>query len=136
MKGICFTTDVDTMLNHMNNARYFRELDLARIDFYLRSRLYDEVVRNKGQIVLANANIRFRKFIPLFSRFKISTKVLYWRDDSLFLEHKFIGSKGIVHAILICQQKFIKCSGENVMEALMTKGSTILTKPEVPQEVS
>lgn len=124
------------MLNHMNNARYMRELDLARIDFYLRTRLYDEVRKNRGQIVLANANIRFRKFIGVFSRFKITTKVLYWNEDSLFLEHKFIGSNGVIHAILLCQQKFIKCSGEDVMNALLKHGDPVLTKPEMPMEVS
>jgi acyl-CoA thioesterase FadM len=134
--GVCLTRDIDTMLNHMNNARYFRELDLARIDFYLRTRLYDEVRKNRGQIVLANANIRFRKFIPVFGRFKISTKVLFWNDDALFLEHKFVGGNGVIHAVLLCQQKFIKCSGETVMNALLGRGDPVLTKPEMPLEVS
>lgn len=134
--GICLTRDVDTMLNHMNNARYFRELDLARIDFYLRTGLYDVVRKNHGQIILAAANIRFRKFIRVFSRFKITTKILYWNDDSIFLEHKYIGVNGVIHAILLCQQKMVKCSGEAVMEELLKKGTTMLAKPEMPMEVS
>lgn len=124
------------MLNHMNNARYLRELDLARIDFYLRTGLYDEVRRNKGQIVLFNANVRFRKFIPIFGKFKISTKVLYWNDDNLFLEHKFIGANGVIHAIFLCQQMFVRCHGESIMEALLKKGNPVLEKPEMPMEVS
>jgi acyl-CoA thioesterase FadM len=133
--GICLTRDVDTMLDHMNNARYFRELDLARIDFYLRTGLYDVVRRNHGQIVLGSANIRFRKFIRLFARFKITTKVIYWDDDSIFLEHRFVGTNGVIHAILLCQQKMIKCSGENVMNELLKKGTTMLPKPDMPMEV-
>ncbi|XP_070492973.1 protein THEM6-like [Chironomus tepperi] len=124
------------MLNHMNNARYLRELDLARIDFFLRTGLYDEVRRNKGQTVLFNANVRFRKFIPIFGKFKISTKVLYWNDDNLFLEHKFIGPNGVIHAIFLCQQMFMKCSAESIMEALLKKGDPVLEKPEMPMEVS
>lgn len=132
---MCLTRDVDTMLNHMNNARYFRELDLARIDFYLRTRLYDQVRKNGGQIVLGCANIRFRKFIRVFSRFKITTKILFWNDDSIFLEHKFIGMDGVIHAYLLCQQKLVKCSGEAVMDELLKKGDPVLTKPEMPMEV-
>lgn len=123
------------MLDHMNNARYFRELDLARIDFYLRTGLYDVVRKNHGQIVLGAANIRFRKFIKLFARFKITTKIIYWNDDSIFLEHRFVGTNGVIHAILLCQQKMIKCSAENVMNELLKKASTMLPKPDIPKEV-
>lgn len=134
--GICLTRDVDTMLNHMNNARYFRELDLARIDFYLRTGLYDVVRKNHGQIVLGAANVRYRKFIRVFARFKITTKVLYWNEDSIFLEHKFIGANGIIHAIMLCQQKMVNCSGEIVMDEMLRKGTTMLEKPDMPMEVS
>lgn len=81
------------MLDHMNNARYFRELDFARIDFYLRTGLYDIAQKNHGQIILGAANIRFRKFIRLFARFSITTKIIYWNDDSIFLEHRLIRNK-------------------------------------------
>ena len=37
--SICSTTDLDFNW-HMNNARYFRELDFGRIDYWLRSGLY------------------------------------------------------------------------------------------------
>jgi acyl-CoA thioesterase FadM len=72
----------------MNNARYLREVDLARIDFYLRSRLYEVVRSQGGMILLSSANVRFRRFIGLFARFKITTKIAYWNDDNIFLEHK------------------------------------------------
>lgn len=134
--GICLTRDVDVMLNHMNNARYLRELDLARIDFYMRTGLYDEATKQKGTIVLVNANVRFRKFIPVFGRFKITTKVLYWTQDSLFLEHKFISKNGLIHAGFLCHQCFVKCNGEIIMDNLLKKGDPVLKKPEMPAEVS
>lgn len=124
------------MLDHMNNSRYFRELDLARIDFYLRTGLYDTIRKNHGHLVLGAANIRFRRFIRVFARFRITTKVIYWDDDSLYLEHRFIGANNVIHAILLCQQKMIKCSGENVMNELLKKGTTMLPKPEMPIEVN
>lgn len=133
--GICTTKDVDMILTHMNNARYFREVDLARIDFYIRSRLFDVVRSQKGQILLGAANVRFRKFIGLFDRFKISTKITYWNEDSIFIEHRFIGKNGFVHATLLCQQRMVNCSGEVVMDILLKQGSTILPKPEMPMEV-
>lgn len=86
--GICTTRDVDMILTHMNNARYFREVDLARIDFYIRSRLYEVVKSQKGQILLGAASVRFRKFIGIFARFKLTTKIIYWNEDNIFIEHK------------------------------------------------
>jgi len=78
------------VLTHMNNARYLREVDLARIDFYMRSNLYDVVRSQRGMILLSACNVRFRRFIGLFARFKITTKIVYWNDDSIFLEHKVL----------------------------------------------
>ena len=40
--SICSTNDLDFNL-HMNNARYFRELDFGRIDFWMRSGLYGAI---------------------------------------------------------------------------------------------
>ena len=37
--NICSTHDIDFM-GHMNNARYFRELDFGRMDNVLRSGIY------------------------------------------------------------------------------------------------
>lgn len=120
----------------MNNARYLREIDLARIDFSMRTGLYDEMRKNKGMTVLLNANVRFRRFIPVFSRFKITTKIVYWTEGSVFLEHRFIGAKEIVHAVFLCQQKFIDCNGETIMNALLNKTEPVKQKPEMPSEVS
>ena len=133
--GICTTKDVDMVLTHMNNARYFREVDLARIDFYIRSRLYNVVKSQNGQILLGACNIRFRKFIGVFARFKITTKICYWNDDNIFIEHKFVGRDGFVHATLLCQQRLVNCNGEIVMDILLKQGSTVLSKPEMPMTV-
>lgn len=123
------------ILTHMNNARYLREVDLARIDFYIRSRLYEVVRSQKGQILLGAANVRFRRYIGLFQTFKLSTKIIFWNEESIFIEHKFIGKNGFIHCTLLCQQRLVNCSGEAVMEILLKQGSAILPKPEMPMEV-
>lgn len=123
------------MLDHMNNSRYFREVDIARIDFYMRTGLYDEIQKQRGTIVLINAYVRFQKYIGLFKKFKITTKVVYWTQDSLYLEHKFISANGVVNTVLLCQQHFVKCDGEVVMDNLLKKGDPVLEKPDMPLQV-
>ena len=44
--SICSTHDIDFFC-HMNNAKYFKELDFARFDFYFRSGLSDYVEARK-----------------------------------------------------------------------------------------
>jgi len=73
--GICTTTDVDTLLYHMNNARYLRELDFARVDFYERTNLYREVCSQGSGVVQGAATIRYRRFIKPLTIFKITSKV-------------------------------------------------------------
>lgn len=73
--GTCLTNDIDTLLYHMNNSRYFRELDFARADFFERTGLYRKVLSKGGEILQGAATIRYRRYIRIFSRYKITTKV-------------------------------------------------------------
>lgn len=75
LAGICLTNDVDTLLYHMNNARYFRELDFARVDFYERTNLYRTILAKGGSVFQGAATIRYRRFIRPFHRFKIISRV-------------------------------------------------------------
>lgn len=73
--GICTTTDVDTLLYHMNNARYLREIDFARADFYERTSLYREICSQGSGVVQGASTIRYRRFLKPLSIFKITSKV-------------------------------------------------------------
>jgi acyl-CoA thioesterase FadM len=83
--GVCITTDVDTLLYHMNNARYLRELDFARVDFYERSGLYKRIREKGGAVVQGACTIRYRRFVRPFSIFKITSKVNRNRDETSLL---------------------------------------------------
>jgi acyl-CoA thioesterase FadM len=73
--GVCLTNDVDTLLYHMNNARYLRELDFARVDFYERSGLYRTIKSKGGAVVQGACTVRYRRFLRPFSIYKIYSKV-------------------------------------------------------------
>lgn len=75
--GVCLTTDIDTFLNHMNNARFLREIDFARVDFYERTGLYTRVKSKGGSLAVTATSIRYRRFIKLFQRFRITSKVSF-----------------------------------------------------------
>ncbi|XP_033211569.1 protein THEM6 [Belonocnema kinseyi] len=147
--GVCTATDVDTLLYHMNNARYLRELDFARADFYERTNLYREICSQGSGLVQGAATIRYRRFLKVFCFYKITSKIIYWDEKTIFMEHRFITpSDGFVRAIAICRQRLLDCSAEAVVGALMNKGvkqngsveagvtQMPHVRPEVPPEVA
>lgn len=74
-QGFCTTNDVDIFLRHMNNARYVRELDFARFHFYETTGLYGAIVKNKGTALQSASFIRYRRTIPIFTAYRVTTKV-------------------------------------------------------------
>lgn len=95
------------------------------------------------------ATIRYRRFITPFSLFDITTKIIYWDSQGIYMESRFVGKDGFIHAIAICKQRVIDCSAEDVMEILLKEtpttetsteklenGDLIKLKPEMPLEVS
>ncbi|KAI8428982.1 hypothetical protein MSG28_007575 [Choristoneura fumiferana] len=91
--GICTTKDVDFFFAHMNNARFIRILDFARIHFYDRTDLYQKLIKANGQLLVGASNIRYRRSLDLFNLYRIETKLMCWNDKTIFLEHKFITLK-------------------------------------------
>ncbi|XP_054268158.1 protein THEM6-like isoform X2 [Macrosteles quadrilineatus] len=140
--GVCLSTDVDTLLYHMNNARYLRELDFARVDFYERTDLYRTIRAKGGAVVQGACTIRYRRFVRPFSVYTITSKIVYWDQNSIYMEHRFITPKDeFVRAIALCRQRLINVSAEDVMTELLSNGAKAadpergLEKPECPLEV-
>lgn len=129
--GLCLTNDIDTLLYHMNNARYVREIDFARVDFYERTVLYRTICSKGGSVVQGATTIRYRRFIRPFTRFRISSRIVYWDNQSIFMEHRFISpSDGFIHCIALCRQRVIECSVEDVMATLLKASATATSSTE------
>jgi hypothetical protein len=125
-----------------------RELDFARVDFYERTGLYKTIRSFGGQIVQGAATIRYRRFIKPYSLFDITTKIIYWDAQGIYMESRFVGKDGFIHAIAICKQRLIDVSAEYIMELKLKEtptqemsneklenGDLIKLKPEMPLEV-
>ncbi|KAF5302228.1 hypothetical protein FQA39_LY10267 [Lamprigera yunnana] len=137
--GICLTTDVDTFFYHMNNARFVRELDFARVDFYERTGLYQCIKRKNGAFALGTTTIRYRRFLRLFHRYILTSKVVYWDEQGIYMEHRFINPNDkFVNAIAIGKTRLMNCSVDEIMgELLESSGENISKiKPQMPLEVA
>ncbi|XP_072946027.1 protein THEM6-like [Epargyreus clarus] len=125
----CLINDIDTLLYHMNNARYLRELDFARADFYERTGLYANIKAAGGAVVQAAATIRYRRYLKPFTKFTITSKAIYWDDKTVFMEHEFVGPGGFVHAVAVCRQRVIDTSAAAIAELLLQLHCTGTCKP-------
>lgn len=130
--GLCTTQDVDIFIRHMNNARYVRELDFARFHFYGLTGLYEGVRKHKGGAVQGASSVRYRKTIPIFSPYKIETKLVWWDEKAIYLEQKFITlSDGFVRAIAMSKQCITNCNVVQLLQGF-PGGQQI---PDPPQEL-
>ncbi|KAB0798967.1 hypothetical protein PPYR_06847 [Photinus pyralis] len=139
VQGICLTTDVDTFLYHMNNARFIRELDFARADFYERTGLFQCIRNKKGAFALGATTMRYRRFLRLFQRYIIKTKVVYWNEQDVFMEHRFVNlHDNFVNAIALVKIRFLNCTVADVMKELLEKTGVDASqvKPKLPLEVA
>ena len=97
--SICWTNDLD-IFAHMNNAKYYKEMDFGRFDFYFRSGLEEYITARSWPIVQHACSMRYRRPINFLVPFKLVTKLRYWNERSLFFEQKFVSlHDGFVRAI-------------------------------------
>lgn len=116
----------------MNNARYLRELDFARFHFYALTRLYEEIAKKGGGAVQGASSVRYRRTIPIFSQYRIETKLVWWDDKNIYLEQQFITtSDNFVRAIAMSKQCITKV---NVIDVLK-KFSGGEKQPELSEEL-
>ncbi|CAH0728771.1 unnamed protein product, partial [Brenthis ino] len=88
--GICTFQDCDVFFKAIRIARIIRELDFARYHFYDRTGIYDRS-REVGIRSLQGSTLTVSfDIVPLFVPYKINTKLVYWDERSLFLEHEVI----------------------------------------------
>lgn len=136
--SICLTTDVDMLLYHMNNARYLREVDFARVDFYERTKLFDTIRKKGGEVFQGATTIRYRRFIRPFTFYKITTRIIYWTESAVYMEHRFLTADNFVRTIVLGQQKVVNCNLEEIIAELVTKkggSENAIQKPECPLDL-
>lgn len=107
--NLCWPWHLDYML-HMNNAKYYREMDHGRADYLSRTRLFEEI-RKKGFSFAQNAaQMRFRRSLNPFQPFKLQTKLVYFDSRAFYLEQRFVSMKdNFIHAVAYNKNTMIGC---------------------------
>ncbi|KAJ3659513.1 hypothetical protein Zmor_011198 [Zophobas morio] len=134
--GICTTNDLDIYFQHMNNARYVRELDFAKFHFFKRTGIYENILKAEGAALNTACHIRYRKTIPLFTPYKITTKVVHWDEKHVYLEHQFIQlSDNFITTVILSKQAIVGVNVREMMNRLLeNKDEMYMPKPPAELE--
>ncbi|XP_038210532.1 protein THEM6-like [Zerene cesonia] len=133
--GLCTFQDCDIFFKSIRIARLVREIDFARYHFYDRTGIYKRS-KELGIKSLQGSTLTVTMDpVPLFSLYKINTKLIYWDDRSLFFEHEVITLRdGKVRCLLISRQYAIGQTKETIPELLKgLSGSDYV--PSIPRHI-
>lgn len=86
--------DIDLNL-HMNNARYLSIMDYGRTHLLARTRLLEHIVRLRWQPLVGAVWITYRRSLPLFSVYELTSRLVCWDDRWFYIEQTFTGRKGL-----------------------------------------
>ncbi len=87
-------TDIDINF-HMNNARYLSIMDYARTHLLARTRLLDHILRSRLQPLVGAVWVTYRRSLPLFSAFTLTSRLVCWDDRWFYIEQTFTGREGL-----------------------------------------
>ena len=80
--------DIDAF-GHMTNARHQTLMDLARVDFLLRCKLFKGVLRRRWKVPVGLVNLHFRKALKPFERFEIHRRIVHWDERWFYFQQDF-----------------------------------------------
>lgn len=86
--------DIDINL-HMNNARYLNIMDYGRTHMLARTRLLERILRSRWRPLIGAVWITYRRSLPLFSAFTLTSRLVCWDQRWFYIEQTFTGREGL-----------------------------------------
>ena len=117
-------TDIDIFLE-LNNARYLNYMELGRWDFSQRVGFYTLMRRKKWGVAVGGASVRYRRRIPFFSKFTVTTKLICHDGRWMYFLQEFHRGKN--------QNRKICASA--LMKVCVTSSEGLVPAPEVIKEL-
>ena len=84
--------DIDLNM-HMNNARYLSIMDYARMHLLARIRLLEHIIRSRWQPLVGAVWVTYRRPLPVFSRFTLTSRLVCWDEKWFYIEQTFANAE-------------------------------------------
>jgi acyl-CoA thioesterase FadM len=86
--------DIDFNL-HMNNALYLSMMDFGRIHLLARTRILSHVISSRWTPLVGAVWMTYRRSLPLFARFTLSSRMVCWDERWFYIEQTFTTDAGL-----------------------------------------
>lgn len=110
-------TDLDINM-HLTNSRYFSFMDLSRVDHMIRIGAWTAIRANKLMPVLGSGSIRYRRPVPPFKRFNVTTRAVGCDERWIYLEHKLTADE-TTYAMAVLKAAFLDKKGRVPTDRLL-----------------
>jgi acyl-CoA thioesterase FadM len=87
--------DIDFNL-HLNNARYLSIMDYGRMHLLARCRILEHIIRSRWKPLVGAVWITYRRSLPLFSAFELTSRLVCWDERWFYIEQTFTARDGLV----------------------------------------
>ena len=126
----CMPWDID-MFGEMNNGRVLTFTDLGRFPLALRGGLIAVILKNKWQLSMAGATVRWQRRILPFRRYKMKSSAIGCDDRFVYLHHT-IWRDDVCHASVLYRACARKGSKRISIEEFLTELGTPDDVPSLP----
>jgi acyl-CoA thioesterase FadM len=86
--------DIDLNM-HLNNARYLNIMDYARTHLLARTGLIVPVIRARYKPMVGAVWITYRRSLPVFSAYTLSSRLVCWDERWFYIEQTFTQRDGL-----------------------------------------
>lgn len=90
----------------MDNCAYNKILDLSKFYILLHYRKFGLVIKRKWKPLTVSLDMSLIRPIKVLQKYRISSKVLYWENSYIYMEHKFF-IKDKLHATALSKSCFM-----------------------------
>ena len=96
---------------HLNNGRYLTLLDLASIEFFIRSGVLKHAIRQGFRPMIGGLMVTYRKGLSLFERCTLTMQMEAWNERWNYFRFEFKNSDGLLSATGYIKGAFVSKKG-------------------------
>jgi acyl-CoA thioesterase FadM len=126
--------DIDLNL-HLNNARYLNIMDYARTHLLARTGLLERVIRARYKPMVGAVWITYRRSLPIFSAFTLTSRLVCWDERWFYIEQTFTQRDGLAAVGWV---KGVLRDDQGTVEPQKVIGAAApgLTSPPMPEAIA
>ncbi len=126
--------DIDLNL-HLNNSRFLSCMDYGRVHLTAATGVLKEAVAQRWTPLVGSVFITYRRSLPLFTRFQISSRILCWDERWFYMEQTFRFNEGLA-AVAWVKELFRAGTGNVAPQAIVDSVSSGQLSPPMPESLA